>query len=215
MDQFPSNSHNQRGRQPAPEAQKKAEIQRVVEGKVVRRKKSRAKRLKEVLFTGLTLTEVWEHMAFEVLVPAARDAMWDAFTGGAERMIYRDDPRSNRRRHRPGGLGHINYNRYSGSSRGRERERDERPQMSRRGRANFDFDEIILDTRGEAEEVIDRLFDAVAKYEMVTVADLYEMVGVAGSYTDEKYGWTDIQGARPVRVRNGYLLDLPRPEPLE
>jgi hypothetical protein len=86
--------------------------------------------------------------------------------------------------------------------------------LSRRARANFDFDEIILPTRVEAEEVIDRMFDLVAKYEMVTVADLYDLVGIQGNYTDEKYGWEDVRGAGVTRVSNGYLLDIPRPEPL-
>jgi hypothetical protein len=72
-----------------------------------------------------------------------------------------------------------------------------------------------LATRVEAEEVIDRLFDVVSRYETATVADLYEMVGVTGNYTDDKWGWTDLRGASVQRVRNGYLLDLPRPEPLD
>ena len=87
--------------------------------------------------------------------------------------------------------------------------------MSRRARASHDFDEIILASRVEAEEVIDRLFDLVSRYESATVADLYEMVGVTGNFTDDKWGWTNIRGAGVTRVRNGFLLDLPRPEPLD
>ena len=86
--------------------------------------------------------------------------------------------------------------------------------MSRRGRANFDFDEIILDKRVEAEEVIDQMFLLLEKYDMVTVADLYDLVGIASNYTDEKWGWTDLRGAGASRVSGGYLLELPRPEPI-
>jgi len=87
--------------------------------------------------------------------------------------------------------------------------------MSRRGRASHDFDEIILATRVEGEEVIERLFDLVSRYEAATVADLYELVGVSGNYTDDKWGWTDVRGSGVTRVRNGYLLDLPKPEPID
>ena len=87
--------------------------------------------------------------------------------------------------------------------------------MSRRAKATHNFDEIILATRHEAEEVIDRLFDLISRYETATVADLYELVGEDRSYTDDKWGWTDIRGAGVQRVRNGYLLNLPRPEPLD
>ena len=87
---------------------------------------------------------------------------------------------------------------------------------SRRSRANHNFDEIVLKTRVDAEEVIDNLFMLVGKYESASVADLYEMLGIEGvPYTDDKWGWTDLRGANVTRVSNGYLLDLPKPEPLD
>jgi len=51
---------------------------------------------------------------------------------------------------------------------------------------------------------------------MVSVADLYELVGIQGSYTDNKYGWTkNIRNASVVRVRDGYLLKLPKALPFD
>ena len=87
--------------------------------------------------------------------------------------------------------------------------------MSRQARSRHDFDEIVLETRAEAEEVIDRLFDLVSRYESATVADLYELVGLPSSHTDHKWGWTDVRGAGATRTRDGYLLDLPEPRPFE
>lgn len=78
-----------------------------------------------------------------------------------------------------------------------------------------DFDEIILATRAEGNEVIRRMDDLIQKYEQVTVSDLYQLVDIAPSFTDEKWGWTDIREARVERTRAGYLLDLPRPELLD
>ena len=69
--------------------------------------------------------------------------------------------------------------------------------------------------RAEAEEVIDRLFELVSIYESATVADLYELVGLSSTHTDHKWGWTDLMGAGVSRIRGGYLLDLPDPEPLD
>ena len=87
--------------------------------------------------------------------------------------------------------------------------------MSRQSRARHNFDEIVLDERVEAEEVIDRLFDLVSRYEAATVADLYELVGLSSTHTDNKWGWIDLTGAGVTRVRGGYLLDLPEPESLD
>lgn len=209
---FPSNSRQQVPKKPA--EQKK--VEQVVQGSVVRRKKPLGKRLTET-FVGGDAKGVWGFVALDVLVPAAKDMLADAVSQGVERMIFGEARSRSRRTGRHPGESYISYNRYSSGGR-REDPRDrepQRPSLSRRARASHDFDEIILATRVEADEVIDRLFDIVAKYEMATVADLYNLVGIADNYTDDKWGWTDIRGASVTRVRNGYLLDLPRPEPLD
>jgi hypothetical protein len=132
-------------------------------------------------------------------------------------MIFGETVSSSRRHGRkPGDGPYINYQSPYSKRRRDPRDRDDRPRdLSRRARASHDFDEIILGTRVEATEVIDRLYDIIAKYEMATVSDLYDLIGVTGSWTDDKWGWVDLRGAGVTRVRNGYLLALPRPEPLD
>lgn len=214
MEQFPANSHKTRA---APE-EKQSEtkkVEKVVEGDVVRRKKPLGKRFAETFFGG-DAKGVVAYVVMDVLIPAAKDTVADAFSQGIERMLFGEVRSTSRRTgQRPGGgAGYTNYNRYS-SPRESTRREDPRNSISRRARSSHDFDEIILATRAEATEVVDRLFDLIAKYETATVADLYELVGVSGNYTDDKWGWTDIRGAGVTRVRNGYLLDLPKPEPLD
>lgn len=214
---FPSNRHKERvvpKNAPAPEEKK---VEQVVSSDVVRRKKPVGKRLTETLIGG-DARSVWGFVTLEVLVPAAKDMLADAVSQGIERMIFGEARSSSRRTGRRPGDPHISYNRMSGSNPRRfpgPPDDHHRHQMSRRGRASHDFDEIILGTRAEADEVIDRLFDLVSKYECATVADLYDLVGVSGSYTDNKWGWMDLRGAGVARVRHGYLLDLPKPEPLD
>lgn len=203
--EFPSNS-----RRPARKPEEPKKIEKVVVSDVVRRKKPLGKRFAET-FVGGDAKGVWGYIAFDVLIPAFKDTFTDAVSQGVERLVFGEARSSSRRTgHRPGG--YVNYQSRYAPGGGR---RDERVTLSRRARANHDFDEIILATRVEAEEVIDRLFDVVSRYETATVADLYEMVGVTGNYTDDKWGWSDLRGASVQRVRNGYLLDLPRPEPLD
>ena len=208
--EFPANSR--RPGRPQRE-EKPKQLEKVVVGEVVRRKKPLGRRFSETFFGG-DARGVWGYVALDVLVPALKDTIVDAVTQGIERMIFPDSrPRSRRGGSGPHGHGYVNYqSRYNTRDSGR---RDDRPQLSRRGRANHNFDEIILTTRAEATEVIDRLFDLVSKYEVATVADLYELVGVSSEYTDDKYGWTDIRGAGVTRVNGGYIIYVPRPEPLE
>jgi hypothetical protein len=219
MEAFPANSHSSKGaRDNRAEIEKKTDekkVTRVVEGEVVRRKKPLGRRFMETFIGGDT-KGVWSYVLFDVLIPAAKDMAADAVSQGIERMLF-GEVRSTSRRggYRPGGSNtYVSYNRYSSSSNPIVRRHEERRSISPRSRAMHDFQEIILATRPEAELVIERLFDLVDKYNHATVADLYDLVGVSSEYTDNNFGWTDIRGASVVRVSNGYLLDLPRPEPI-
>jgi hypothetical protein len=82
-------------------------------------------------------------------------------------------------------------------------------------RGNVSINDIILASRVEADEVISRMQSLTIHYGRATVADLFDLVGVTGQYTDEKFGWLNMDGARPHRTRNGYLLDLPNPVQLD
>ena len=211
--EFPSNSSRKQVNIEKPEPKK---VERITSGEVVRRKRPLGKRMIET-FTGGDAKGVWSYVTMDVMLPAAKDMIADAVSSGVERMIFGEGRSSSRRSHRSGGNnGFVSYNRCSPNTpRDGGRREEPRTQMSRRARANHDFDEIILPTRVEAEEVIDRLFDLVSQFEQASISDLYDLVGVSGNFTDQKYGWTDIRGAGVTRVRNGYLLDLPKPDVLD
>lgn len=75
----------------------------------------------------------------------------------------------------------------------------------------YSFDYVELASRGDAELVLEQMRDIVEKYGVATVADMYDLVGQAGSYTDRKYGWTDLRPARIERSRDGFIVVCPRP----
>lgn len=221
MENFPGNSHRAKSDPPTEDNDAK-KIEPVVTG-AVRRKKSLGKRFGETFFGG----DVRSAMAFvlqDVLVPAVKDTLSDALTKGFEQMIF-GESRAPRRRSGysyGGSNGYVSYDRY-GSSRSSyqrgsvtPRDRDDNYRsMSRRGKANHNFDEILMATRHEAETVLSRMYDLLEKYEVVSVSDLYELVGESSDYTDAKWGWTDLRGSGVTRVREGFLLDLPKPIPIE
>jgi len=218
-EETPTNSHKSKDYTLRPEKiQPNAEpkkVEKVVEGTVLRRKKPWGRRFLDS-FVGGDLQTVRSYIVMEVLLPAAKDTVADVFSQGIERMLYGEARSTSRRTgYRPGvGPSYVNYNRATPSPI-RPGARDDVRNPTRRARATHDFDEIILKTRVEAEEVIDRLFDLVSRYNSATVADLYDLVGATGNYTDDKWGWTDLRGAGVTRIRAGYLLDLPKPEPID
>lgn len=208
--EFPPNSVT--SKKSTPQAKN---IERVTKGDPVRRKKSLRKQFSETFVAGDARGAV-VYVVLDVLLPAFKDMIVEAGSQGIEKLIFGESRRRGARPPVAGPTGYVSYNRYSGpQSGGVNRMPGPARAMSRAARGAHNFDEIVLEQRTEAEEVIDRLFDLVSRYDQATVADLYELVGLASNHTDHKWGWEDLHGAGVSRVRGGYLLDLPEPEPLD
>lgn len=203
--EFPSNSKTSK----TSKAQDK-NITPVVSSGTVRRKKSLRRQISETFVAGDAKMAV-RYVIFDVLLPSAKDMIVEAVSQGAEKLILGESRRRSTTPPLSGPTGYVSYNRMNMGGRNNGPSRA----ISRQARARHNFDEIVMNDRVEAEEVIDRLFDLVNRYETATVADLYELVGLASSHTDNKWGWVDLHGAGVSRIRGGYLLDLPEPEVLE
>jgi len=194
---YPSNSKASQG------DEKKPLIEKVIVGEVHQRKKPIRSRIGDsVMAEGAD--SVMQYIVMEVLLPAAKDMVIDAVSQGVQRMFYGDS----RGRRSNTGSSPTNYSKISRPS-GYSRE------SSRSARAVHDFDDIILETRGEAEDVLERLRDLIREYDSAKVSDLYDLVGLTGSFADERWGWSNLRTARVQSVRGGYLLDLPKTEPLD
>lgn len=218
--EFPGNSQRSRQRPSLPSAQEsdKKEIAPIqgVGGQVIRRKRSLGKRFKDAFFGGTT-EGVGTYVLFDVMLPAAKDMIVDAGGEALHRAVYGESRPAYSRGSRSRGLGssplgHIAYNSYSSAT---QRQQSERVPLSRRARANFQFDEIILPSRHLADEALDRMFFLLEKYNTVTVADLYEILEETASHIDDKWGWVDLQGSHVSRVNGGYLINLPQPIALD
>jgi hypothetical protein len=205
--EYPPNSFSSKK---APEPREK-NIERVTRSEPIRRKKSLGRKFKDVFFGG-DAKSAGRYVLYGVLIPEAKNLIIESVREGIEKLVRGE---SYRRRNAPfsGPRGYVSYNRTPMQQ--DPRQRDEPRPMSARARSRHDFDEIVLQSRPEAEEVIERMFDIVGRYDTATVADLYDLVGVRSSHVDHKWGWSDMRGAGVVRVRDGYLLELPDVQPME
>lgn len=147
---------------------------------------------------------IWNYILFEVVFPAAKDLVYDAFTQGLQRSMYGSSAGRTTR----GTGGRVAYNKI-------QPKEEPRRELSRQARASHNFTEVVIATRGEAELILERLGDLVGDFDVATVSDLYDLVGHTPKFTDERWGWVSLEGARIVRVQGGYILDLPKPEQLE
>lgn len=71
---------------------------------------------------------------------------------------------------------------------------------------------IILESKEDAELVLEHMKAILNKDEVVFVADLYDMVDLRTTYLDNKWGWFDLINVPIRQTEMGYLIDLPAPE---
>lgn len=202
MEDYKPNSHRYKEEQKSKEREKRVD-KPVTTGKVITKKPSALRK-----WTGEIISEdarnVKSYVLGEVLIPAIKKAISDIVTDGIDIILYGESrkgkPRSTADRY--------SYTNYSTSS--------SRPvHNSVTATSGYSFRDITLETRGEAQDVLDRMDELMSAYGLVRVADLYDLVGVTGSYTDNKYGWTNITNAEIVRVRDGYMIRMPRAVPID
>ena len=206
---LPGNSYRQREEQDKKQDKK---IEPVVTGKVLQKKKPLGRKIAET-FTGDDIRTVSSVVVFDVMIPAAKDMIQDMISEGVQRLLFGEARGPARSRRPQSGGSYINYGRYSSAM--NQRQEQQSRDMSRRARATHDFDELVLEDRGEAEQVLDALTELIDLYELATVYDLYELAGIPASFTDKKWGWTSLRDASVQRIRGGYLLNLPRPVPVD
>lgn len=82
------------------------------------------------------------------------------------------------------------------------------------GRRNHDFTEVVFEKRVEAQDVLDRMRSRLEQYDVVSVSDLYSIVGIDDTVQDNQWGWTNLDGSYVRRYRGSFILDLPPTSPL-
>lgn len=186
----------------------KKKLEPVVKGNVKQQKRSFGKRMAE-LFLGDDTLSVRDYIVHDILIPTIKNTITDVITSSLEMTLF-GERRSRSNISRDRNRSYVSYSSYSKPDRERERER---PRYERNSHHNFD--DIIFESRPEAEEVLSHLADLVADYGVASVADFYDLSGLDSQYTDNKHGWTNLRDAHTDRVRNGYIIRFPRTKPLD
>lgn len=201
MEDYKPNSH--RFKEEQKEAQTEKKFNKVVSGPVKVKKKTEMAKVKDV-FIAEDASKVKSYIVWDVLVPAVKKAISDIVTNGIDMVLYGETGHSKKT------VGSkVSYSRFY-DQRDRDR-RDPEP----RARTSYVHDDIVFASRGEAEEVLCLMEEAIETYGNVSVADMYDLVGETSSkYTDNKYGWTSLRLAEVKRTRDGFIIELPKAKPI-
>lgn len=194
MGEYKSNSHKSKERQNEPIPEKK--VEKVISGSAKSKKKSGLQKITNVFVPEDVKSYIFE----DIVVPAIKDIILDAV-----KAVLGVNGSS---RGKGSTASKVSYRKYYD-----DRERRDYSGVTRT-RSGYEYDDVIIENRGEAEDVLSRMDELISTYGLVSVADFYDLVGISGNYTDNKYGWTDIRSASVVRVRDGYMIKLPKALPL-
>lgn len=187
IDDYKSNSFKSK----ANAEKENKQLEKIVKGNVKTKKRSDIKKFADK-FIGIDGKSLKEYVISDFLIPTIKKGISEI----VDICLYPNGKNSSK----------VSYRGYY--------EKDRHTSIKRR--IGYEYDDIVLDDRREAEEVLSRMEDLIATYGIASVADLYELVGVSCNYTDNKYGWTDIRSASVVRTREGgYLIKLPKALPLD
>lgn len=212
----PNNSDKAKQQEKKPGGEKPAEgrkkLKPIVKGKVTKKKKTVGEKFKEAFFGDVT-GNLGDYIVHDVLVPALKTTVEDMVKGGIE-MLLHGAIRGSRGVTRDRGRSYISYNTLSSDRNRRDYRDDDRREVSRSTRSRHDFDNVIFDSRGEAEDVLSHLVDLTLEYGEATVAAFYELSNIEADFTDDKYGWTNLRDAYTERARGGYIIRFPQTRPL-
>ena len=207
MAEYKPNSHKSKA-----EAAEAAKEERKVEKVVTEKVKTRDNKGRKFMdiFVSEDAGNVKSYVVMDVLVPAIKKMISDIVTDGIDMLLYGES--KGRKSRSSGGVSYHSYYDDRGSRRDRDRDRD---RDGRRVSSRFDYEDIIFNTRGDAELVREQMVEILDQYGVVTVADLYDSAGITPPYTANKYGWFNIRTAETIHVRDGYVLKLPKAMPID
>ncbi len=194
-DDFPSNSLTKK-------QQEKKKIEKVVKGQVTTRKKSVSEKFSDD-FLASDVKTVGTNLVFDVLIPAAKEVIANMIGGLTNGLLYGNTNSGRTYQDRDTTRVYRNYERYVDRD-----TRSSRPVT----RPDSRYSDPIFSNRDDADEVLVAMLSILEDYDVVTVKELYGLLGKPADYTLGDYGWYNLDDAKILRTREGYLLKLPRPK---
>lgn len=200
MEDYKPNSHKSKA-----EAAEKHRTSKLVSGKVMVRENQTGLRAVRDAFVKEDAASIKKYLIFDILIPAAKKTILELITNGTRATLYGSKGGYDNRSSIPAGK--VSYSKYY-------EEPNRRPEQPRRPRISYD--DIVLESAGDAQFVLDGMRQAIMEYQVVSVLDFFDMLGMRDQCdpTQDRYGWKDLSDADIVPVEDGYWIKLPKARPI-
>ncbi len=215
MTDYSGNSHKQKEQA----AKQEKKIERITSSEVIIQKKGPWRKFKSLIIEA-DMGSVGNFVWFEILIPTFKNLIVDTVEQGVRRTVYGD----RRAAYRPpssalsGQVSRIQYNspvirHQPDPASTRSLPMSSQPQAPRS--TVRDPRGYIISSKEDAERVLEMMANIIDTYDVITVGDLHDMLGLESTYVDQKYGWVNMVGAQVRQIREGWVLELPPAEELQ
>lgn len=181
---------------------------KVTTGNVTVKKKTENKRIEE------DLIGIWEYLWNRVIMPNGKDLIAEAGRSALDMIIYGNIDTSRRGLSRRQNRGGHDYSRQYRCDDGDRQQNSISGPRRGKARSRYECEILYYDDRGDAEVVLDTLLSNIEEYGKASVADYMSASGITPEWTDNNFGWFDINSNAIARDRYGYYIRLPKVEEL-
>lgn len=194
----------------------------VLDKKPEKRKKGLMERLVVGFLGPDGLPGIGAYLNEEIIVPSIKNIIVEAVTSGINMAVFGDHGRPSSGKNYGQ---HYTQNRtvyrpetdYASRTNRTSRFTSAQPEPSKRGHemirsVKYGVDEYPIESRMDANNVLTMLHEYADRYDYVSVADYYDLLGVKSVYTDHNFGWSyeSILKAVVTPLRGGgYVINLP------
>lgn len=201
QEQYEGNSFKQRNKEKATEEK----VISPVTSNVTIKKQSEINKFGKKIFSE-DAKSVGSHVVDSVIVPNIQKLITDIVKNAIDWFVYgvRGVSQSN------SGVRNVSYSSYYDRNRPVSQ-----TSQSISAPSVLAINDVIFNDRGEAEEVLLRLREIIARYGVVSVSDFYELINRSCDFTANKYGWRDLSTACVNRAGSGYRIAFPKTTTIE
>lgn len=145
----------------------------------------------------------------DILIPSTKDFIFD----GISMIFYGEKSYGSSKKY-----GRYDYSskydysrRYRDNDKKRRRDNDDYYTSE----DNYDFRNIVIRQRQDAEMIIDEMIERIRKTGSVSIAEMFDLLDIPSRYTDNNYGWDDERDIGLKRVNAGFLIKVTEPKYLD
>lgn len=217
LDKLPNNSVRKRNAEEYKKIQKAKQTPKTAATVVSAKKPSIAQRFAKA-FIAEDVDSVGSYIVSEVIIPAVKDTIADVATTFIEQLLFGSSSGYSTKKSKSS-QSVVSYQKfYDDNQRVHARKRNRAKEFYSPATSNgiSPGGQLIIEdirSRKEAEDILDKMSAVLDEYDMVSVADVYEMAGVDNSdFTNNNYGWNTIESAQIHRAgHDSYSIILPSP----